>query len=186
MRISEVFSQRMYLRNLKKSQADLDEALLRMSTGQKVRYGSDDPSGAAEIIRLKDESSKLGMRRNGISQARPWLQLTEQAVTDLGATLSEAWSLAIKGSSDTLRPSDRLALAGQVAALRRQVENLAGLRVAGRYIFLRHADRHAALTMRRATTRGTRAASTSRWTRPTCGSTSPATRSSARRRSAGR
>lgn len=75
------------------------------------------------------------MRRNGLSQARPWLQMTEQAVTDLGDILVRAETHAVQASSSTYQQGERLALADTIAGLRRQLEGLASIRVAGRYIF---------------------------------------------------
>lgn len=135
MRISETFTERTYTRNLRNVKASLDEALARMSSGRRLRYASDDPESAAEVIKLTDEAQRLTMRRNGISQCRPWLQQTETAVSSLGNILSQAQTYAIQGSSSTVQAPQRLALAEQISGLRRQVEGLTNLRIAGRYIF---------------------------------------------------
>lgn len=135
MRVSEVFSQRIYLRNLKEAKQNLDEALLRMSTGRRVRYGSDDPSAAAEVVRLADEAAKVARRREGISVTRPWLEETETAISQLGTSLSKVWNLAIEGASSTRTDDDRRILAQQVAEERKAVDGLSKTRIAGRYIF---------------------------------------------------
>ncbi len=135
MRVSESFSRNLFLRDLRGVHADLNEALARMSSGQRVRFGSDDPAAAAELVKLQDEAQALTMRRNGLSQARPWLQMTEQAVTELGNVLAEAETFAVQGASSVVQPPQRLALAETIAGLRRQVDGLTSLRIAGRYIF---------------------------------------------------
>jgi len=135
MKISVSFDQDMFLRQLHKARLDLDDALERMSTGVRVRYASDDPQVAGELLRLADESQKLTMRQRGISQARPWLQLTERGLTELGNILASASTYAMQGASDILQPEEKIALAEQIHGLREQVEGIANLKLAGRYIF---------------------------------------------------
>lgn len=135
MRVSQSFSRDVFLRNLRDVRSDLSEALARMSSGRRIRYASDDPAASAELVKLQDEAQALTVRRNGLSQARPWLQLTEQAVTELGNVLAEAETFAVQGSSSTLQPPQRLALAETISGLRRQVEGLTSLRISGRYLF---------------------------------------------------
>jgi len=134
-RISDAFSQRVFLRNLRRNRAALDEALARTSSGMRVRYPSDDPEAAAEMIRLQEEMQQLAMRQRGISQARPWLQLLEEAATDLGDILTAALQYAVQGSSDTLDDGQYEALAEQVSGLRSQLMSLTQLKISGRYVF---------------------------------------------------
>ncbi len=129
------YSQQQFLASLHATQQELNSALERMSTGMRVRRPSDDPVAAEELARLADQAQLLTMRTNGISQARPWLQLTEQAVTELGTSLTTALTLAIQGASGTLTADERAAIAEQVAGLQDQVEATTQLRVGKRFIF---------------------------------------------------
>ncbi|GEM_PF-1614516 len=134
-RVSNAFSQRVFLRNLQRNRASLDEALARTSSGLRVRYPSDDPEAAAEMLRLQEEMQQLVMRQRGISQARPWLQMLEEAAGDLGDILTSALQYAVQGSSDTLDDAQYEALAEQVSGLRSQLMSLTKLKISGRYIF---------------------------------------------------
>lgn len=135
MRVSESFSQSLFLSDLRQVRARLDKALATMSSGVRVRYGSDDPEAAGEIVALGDEVQKLTMRRNGLSQARPWLAMSEQAVKELGTALDQALTFAVQGAGTVLQPPQRMALASQVDGLIKQVEGLRETQIAGRFIF---------------------------------------------------
>ncbi len=135
MRVSQAYTQDIFLRNLRKVKAQLDEALARSSSGKRVRFASDDPAAAGELLRLADEAQKLTARQHGLSQARPWLQLTEQAVTELSTVLISAQQTAIQGASETMKPEQMKALAEAIRGLRQQVSGLTELRVSGRFIF---------------------------------------------------
>ncbi len=134
-RVSNAFSQRVFLRNLQRNRGSLDEALARTSSGLRVRYPSDDPEAAAELLRLQEEMQQLVMRQRGISQARPWLQMLEEAAGDLGEILTSAFQYAVQGSSDTLDDAQYEALAEQISGLRSQLMSLTKLKISGRYIF---------------------------------------------------
>ncbi|MCE5248351.1 MAG: flagellar hook-associated protein FlgL [Candidatus Polarisedimenticolia bacterium] len=135
MRVSQMFSQQVYLRTLKQTKSDLDATLAQLSSGKRVQYASDDPEAAKELLQLADETQQLTLRKNGISQARPWLQNTEQALTNLSTTLQSALTYGLQGSSSTMQQAERDALAEQIAGLRSQVNGLTNLQVAGHYIF---------------------------------------------------
>jgi flagellar hook-associated protein 3 FlgL len=135
MRVSEAFSQRTFIRDLGRVRARLDEAMARVSSGLRIRHASDDSQAAAELMKIADESQRLAMRRQVLSQARPWLQLSEQAVTELENILITANQLTIQGASETLQQANRDAIAEQVAGLRNQLRSLTNLRIGGRYVF---------------------------------------------------
>lgn len=135
MRVSQSFSQDLFIRNLKTVRENYEDALARMSTGIRVRFPSDDPQSAAEMLRLTDDIQKLTMRGRGIAQARPWLQMTEQGVSELNTLLIAAKQYAIQGGSDTLQETEMLALAEQIAGLNNQAVGLTNLKVGGRYVF---------------------------------------------------
>ncbi len=134
-RVSNAFSQRVFLRNLQRNRAALEEAMARTSSGLRVRYPSDDPEAAGELLRLQEEMQQLVMRQRGISQARPWLQMVEEAAGNLGDILTSALQYAVQGSSDTLDDAQYEALAEQISGLRSQLMSLTRLKISGRYIF---------------------------------------------------
>ncbi len=135
MRVSDAFTQRTFLRDLGRVKQQMNSAMARVSSGYRVRYASDDSQAAGELLRIADESRKLATRREVLSQARPWLQLSEQAVTELSKILRTAQDLGIQGASETLQQENRNAIAAQVAGLREQLDGLTNLRISGRYIF---------------------------------------------------
>ncbi len=135
MRISQEFSQATFLRNLSQARESMNSALAQMSSGKRVVFASDDPQAASRIGRLTEDAQRLAVRQRMFSQTRPWFQLTEQAVTDLGDQLLEARKLAIQGSSEEFQGDQMRAIASQVAGLAEQVEALTRLRIGGRFVF---------------------------------------------------
>jgi len=135
MRVDTYFSQQIFLQNLARVGSASEEALLRLSTGRRVRVASDDPAAAARLLGLEDATKKLAMRKEGIGLARTRLDLTEAAVSELELILTRARDLGTQGATDPLGPQERVALSIEVAGLREQVVQLASQRDGGRYIF---------------------------------------------------
>ncbi|HHN75163.1 MAG TPA: hypothetical protein ENK10_08055 [Acidobacteria bacterium] len=135
LRVSDSQAQRSFLRNLRMVRAEMFDALDRMNSGKRVRYASDDPYSSSELMRLQEESQLLEARRRGISQSRAWLELSEQAVNQMGDMLNRGLTYAIQASSETNQQSGLDAIAEQVSGLINQVRNLATYRVSGNYIF---------------------------------------------------
>ncbi len=135
MRVADGQNQLGFLRNLQRVKVDMNDALERMYTGRRVRFASDDPHAASELMRLEEDMQRLGSQSRGLSQARAWLELGEQAIAETEDILIEAKTLAIQASSDTTQTTTYAALVETVAAFKSQLRGLAGYRVSGNYIF---------------------------------------------------
>lgn len=135
MRVSDIQSQQLFLRNLERVRSSLHTTLERMATGKRVRFASDDPHASAELMRLQESIQRVDARKRSISQSRAWMELTEQAITETGSVLSTAQQYAIQASSETLRQSQLDAIAEQVSGLRQQIQGIANYSVSGAYIF---------------------------------------------------
>ncbi|UCF66056.1 MAG: hypothetical protein JSV80_09610 [Acidobacteriota bacterium] len=135
MRISQAFTQRLFLEGLERTRTDLQEAMGRMASGRRVRYGSDDPQVVGEIVRLSEQIQQLAARRRSIIFATPWLETTEQAISEVGRSLESALVIAVDGASEDLDQTGRDALADSVLGLRQSLEGLASRRLSGRYMF---------------------------------------------------
>lgn len=135
MRVSDAFSQRIFLRDLQRVNSRLDEALARVSSGKRVRFASDDPQAAAELVRIADESRDLTARRQALSLVRPWLQQTERALTDISEGLRTAQTQAIAASNGTVTGANMQAVATQIEGIRSELRKLANTQISGRYIF---------------------------------------------------
>lgn len=135
MRIGMPFPQDLFLTNLRRINRDLEDALGRLASGRRVIDPSDDPQASAELMKLEDDARVLSMRQRGIDHARTHLELTESALSDLGAVLQAALVKATQGASEQYDSLQRIAIADEVAALRAEVLDIAALQVSGRYIF---------------------------------------------------
>ncbi len=135
MRIADGQNQAGFLRNLQRVKVEMNDALARMYTGKRVRFASDDPNASAELMRLQESVQKLEARGRGISQSRAWLELTEQAISEMQKILTKARTLAVQASSDLSQGQGYEAIANSVSGLRSQLRGLADYRVSGNYIF---------------------------------------------------
>jgi flagellar hook-associated protein 3 FlgL len=86
-------------------------------------------------MRLYENVQRIDARKGSISRSRAWMELSEQAVDEVGNILSTGQQLSIRAASETLRQSQLDAIAEQVDGLRQQLQGVANYSISGSYIF---------------------------------------------------
>lgn len=120
-------------------QARLAQTQEQLASGRRILRPSDDPSGTAQALRLREALTATEQYQRAGRQARAWLNLEETALTGAGNVLQRARELAVRGRNDTLSDGDRAAVAGEVRALEEELLRLANTRTAGgEYLFAGH------------------------------------------------
>ncbi len=107
----------------------------KLATGKKISVPSDDPVVAARALKLRTDVSQVKQHKTNVQDALSWLEITESALSNVGAILQRARELAVQGSSSTATADDTKKIEQEVAQLRQQLIGIGNSTYAGRYIF---------------------------------------------------
>ncbi len=110
-------------------------ALEDASTGLRVNRPSDDPSGAAEISRLRSSIAHTDTLSRSADAVSTDGELAEGALAEASSVMTEARSLAVQGASSHLTGEARLALAERVSGLRQHLIGVANTQGPNGYLF---------------------------------------------------
>jgi flagellar hook-associated protein 3 FlgL len=107
-----------------------------VSSGLRVNTAADDPTGAANLLQLGQESSMLGQYQANMTSATNTMTQSETNLTSIQNALQSARELVLSGANGTLTDKDRQAKAAELTQLQAQVLSLMnGQDANGKYIF---------------------------------------------------
>ncbi|WP_026551969.1 flagellar hook-associated protein FlgL [Arthrobacter sp. H20] len=133
-------------RNLQTNLARMAE-LQDKASGQKAfTRASDDPSAAAESLRVRAELRAVDQYSRNIADGDAWLTAVDSSLTAASATLNKVRDLTVQGGNGSLSASGREALAIEVSALREQLLAQTNTKHQGRTIFAGNSDTGVAFT----------------------------------------
>ena len=107
------------------SQALVDEAMERLSTGKRINYAKDDAAGQAIAVRLTAEIQGLAMASRNAADGQSLLDTAEGALQETTSLLLRMRELAVQSSNGTLATADREALQAEAAALELEITRIA-------------------------------------------------------------
>lgn len=113
----------------------LTTASRRASAGARVTKPSDDPVAYTTSVRRGSTIANIASRSRTARAAADELAVAEGALDSATELVAQAKSFAVQGANGTLSPSDRNALALQVAGVREQLLDLANTRGASGFVF---------------------------------------------------
>lgn len=123
-------------------QADLNASLAsvqrlqtQLSSGKRIQAYSDDPVGAAEVLRSRSEESAWAAYQKAADDANAWLGTADTALQSMTSLLRNARDLAIQSQNGALSADSRAAIADQVDQLQSQLADLANAQYLGRSVF---------------------------------------------------
>lgn len=136
MRIStnQIFDQA--IRGVTDNQFDLAKTQQQLSSGKRILSASDDPVGAAQVLRLTEEIDQLAQYKKNNTLLQNNLSQEEAVLRNVTETIQRARSLTIQAGNGINNDQDRSAIAGELAQIRDQVFDLMNSRDPdGNYIF---------------------------------------------------
>lgn len=129
-----IFSQN--LRNIDTNQGNLVDIQQQLASGKKLLRPSDDPVGAAQVIRLTEELDKLTQYQRNNDLTTNALELQETALRSINDVVNRARVLTVQSGNGILASEDRKAIGAEIEQIRNQVLDLMNTRNAsGEYIF---------------------------------------------------
>lgn len=153
MRIStnQIYDQS--IRAIMDNQQGLTDTQQALSTGKKLNKPSDDPVGAAKVIRLTEELDKFTQYQRNGDLLKGALEQQETVLGSLTDTLNRARVLTIQAGSGILTDTDRQAIASELEQIRNEVLDLMNTQDAdGNYVFGGHQSQNQAFTFNPAAT----------------------------------
>ncbi len=107
----------------------------QVSSGRRVQKPSDDPVAAASLARLAAQASRTADFQSTISTVSSDISLTERSLAQASDLMVRARELGVQGANGSLTASDRAMLAGEVAALQKELVATANTRGQRGYLF---------------------------------------------------
>jgi flagellar hook-associated protein 3 FlgL len=120
---------------LEQLQQQQSNATLELATGSRINRPSDDPAGAAQLIKINDLSSQVDSFQRSISSITGQFSTADSTFSSVVTALERAISLGVEGANGTLSDADRAAAATEVAGIQSQLLSLANTSYQGQYLF---------------------------------------------------
>lgn len=136
MRITNKIMQNNSLNNINTNKLLADKLNTQMSTQKKVNRPSDDPVVAIRALRLRSNVTEVTQYYSkNIPDAESWLNVTEDAIKNTAAVITDMIKQCTKGSNGDLTSNEREIILEQLKALRDEVYATGDADYAGRYVF---------------------------------------------------
>jgi flagellar hook-associated protein 3 FlgL len=136
MRVSTSYFVQRGLASMMEQQNRLADIQEQISSGKRLLRPSDDPTGAAQILRLEQALSVTNQYQRNANSASNRLVLEESTLDSVQNSLIRIRELAIQGTNSTIGNTDRLALAQEVRERLNELVSLANTRDANQeYLF---------------------------------------------------
>jgi flagellar hook-associated protein 3 FlgL len=132
MRIPDNASYMSFLNDLQRTQAQVLDAQMKVTSGKKIQKPSDDPSGAADIVRLSGEKAADDQFGKNLNTAKSRLAAADIALDGVETLVERARQLGLSALGDL---SNAAAYKTEIEGIREQLISSANTTQGGRYIF---------------------------------------------------
>ena len=124
-----------FIDQINQTRIRLEESRNQVSSGLKVSKPSDDPGRAGLIAQFQSSLTRIDRHQQRIEYAVGMLSNQETAIEQASNLIVRAKEIATQAANETLSSKGRQQLAGEVWALRDQLESIANTKYANRYVF---------------------------------------------------
>ena len=125
MRVSSAYFTQRGLNSILEQQHRLADIQEQVSSGKRLLRPSDDPTGAAQILRLEQALSVTDQYQRNAENALNRLTLEEATLDSVQESLIRIREIAIQGTNSTIGNVDRAALAQEVRERLNEIVSLA-------------------------------------------------------------
>ena len=108
---------------------------LELATGSSINKPSDNPAGAAEVIRLNAESSQSDSFQSSIGSIDGQFSTADSTLSSVVTSLQSALSLGVEAAGGTLSVPDLADVATELTGIQSQLLSLGNTSYQGQYIF---------------------------------------------------
>jgi flagellar hook-associated protein 3 FlgL len=135
MRVSERMRYGHVQRRVEGAKEQNAHALDRLSSQKEITKLSDDPIGATQIIRFRDNIEDIRQFQKNVDYSKGYLERTEGALSSMADNLIRAKELAISMNNDTNDASSREATGREVREIIDEIVQLGNSTFSGKYVF---------------------------------------------------
>lgn len=107
-----------------KNVVGLQNSMNALSTGQRINYGGDDPSGLALSERLRTRIDSLDQANKNIQNDSAILKIADGALSNLSDIVSKIRSEVVRASDSNVTDEDRKTIANSIDELRKQYNKI--------------------------------------------------------------
>ena len=107
------------------SQAKMENAIQRLSSGLRINSAKDDTAGSAISQRMQNQIRGQRMASNNIKQSTDLVQTAEGGLGEIQGILSRMRELAVQAASDNLHTNDRFSIDLEYQQLKQEVNRIA-------------------------------------------------------------
>ena len=111
--------------NMQKQNAELDEAMARLSSGLRINSAADDAAGSAIASKMEAQVRSLDVAIRNSYDAISMTQTVEGALGEMENILQRVRELSVQASNSTLSSSDRVMIQSEVDALTNEIDSIA-------------------------------------------------------------
>jgi flagellar hook-associated protein 3 FlgL len=138
------------------TQQQINTDLEQIASGQSINRPSDNPAGAALLVRNAGKTAETDQFLRSASGISGELQNADSALSSVITILQRAMSLGIEGANGTVNASDRAAVAAEVQGIQSELLSLANLSYQGNFVFAGTATQTAPYVLDSTTSSGVR------------------------------
>lgn len=120
---------------LEQLQQQTSDTTLELATGSTINKPSDNPGGAAQVIRLNELSSQAASFQNSIGSINGQFSTADSTLSSVVSSLQSALSLGVEAAGGTLSTAQLSDIATELTSLQSQLLSLANTSYQGQYIF---------------------------------------------------
>lgn len=135
MRVSERMRFGHVQRRVEDAKQQNAHALDRLSSQKEIQKLSDNPIGATQVIRFRDNIEDTRQFQKNIDYSKGFLERTEGALSSMADNLIRVKELAISMNNDTYDATSRAATAREVREIIDEIVQLGNSTFSGKYIF---------------------------------------------------
>lgn len=134
-RITQIMSSNDVLTNIMANLNKMNKYQYQLSSGNKIKYASDDPVVATRLSTYQNKIGELDQFLKNISETKGYLDIAENNVSDMKNYLDRVRELCLQISNGTYTQNDREAAKNEIVQIEQHIKQLANTRYEGRYIF---------------------------------------------------
>ena len=108
-----------------KNTVGLQNSMNALSTGQKINYAGDDPSGMGISERLRTRAQSLEQANKNVQNDSTILKIADNALSNIAEIITSMREKVVQASDSNLNDTDRAVLSAGVEQLRTQIDNIA-------------------------------------------------------------
>ncbi|HXJ85942.1 MAG TPA: flagellar hook-associated protein FlgL [Candidatus Binatia bacterium] len=117
------------------TQQQINTDLEQISSGESINRPSDNPAGAAILVRNTAKTSETDQFLRSASSLSGEMQNADSALSSVVTILQRAISLGTEGANGTSNASDRAAIATEIQGIQSELVGIANLSYQGNFVF---------------------------------------------------